>query len=142
VVVVLLEIQSNLAFQFGNVPGDIIPCIPILPRLVLFFYPKTIFAIPNDLQTPTCHSYEVWPWKFLVLRIEHIIFFHIYYLVFYLKKIFLSSNSEKILWKKYLKVPPCRNLLFWKPRWPLLHMRPWTLNLDYMTFSFLYFVML
>jgi hypothetical protein len=54
-------------------------------------------------------------------------FLHIYRLDFHLKKIFLPSISEKILWSnKFLKVPPCRDYFFWKSRWPLLLMKLWT----------------
>jgi hypothetical protein len=67
-------------------------------------------------------------------------FLHIHHLDFYLKKKILPSNFEKIIWNnKFLKVPPCRNYFLWKSRWYLLLMRPWTLNLDYKTFPFLYF---
>jgi hypothetical protein len=38
-----------------------------------------------------------------------------------------------------LKVPHRKKYFLWKLRWPLLLMRPWSLNLDYTTFPFLYF---
>jgi hypothetical protein len=48
------------------------------------------------------------------------------------RKFSCLSNFEKIQWSnKFLLIPPYRNFLIWKSRWPLLLMRPWTLNLDY-----------
>ena len=62
---------------------------------------------------------------------------YIYHLDFLLAKILLLSNSERILWSnKFFKVSPCRNSLKNKSRWPLLLMRPWALNIDYMIFPF------
>jgi hypothetical protein len=67
-------------------------------------------------------------------------FLHIYRLDFHLKKKILPSNFEKFLWSnKFLKVPPCRNYFLWKSRWHLLLMRPWALNLEYITFPCLHF---
>jgi hypothetical protein len=37
---------------------------------------------------------------------------------------------------------PLVEIFIWKSRWPLFLIRPWTLNLDYTTFPFLYFGML
>jgi hypothetical protein len=44
-------------------------------------------------------------------------FLHIYHLDFHLKKFFLPSKFEKILWSnKVMKVFPCRNYFFGKSR--------------------------
>jgi hypothetical protein len=77
--------------------------------------------------------------SFSVMNLVHH-FLHIYHLAFHLKKFYLPSNFEKILWSnKFLKVPRVEFFIFWTPRWPLLLTKSWTLNLDDTTFSFLYF---
>jgi hypothetical protein len=58
-------------------------------------------------------------------------FLHIYSLNFHLKKKFLPSNFEKILWgNKFLELPHCRNDFLWKSRW---HCFLWELGLWILT---------
>ena len=67
-------------------------------------------------------------------------FLHMYHSDFHLKKKILYSKFEKILWSnKFLEVFPCINYFLWKSRWHFFLMRPWALNLDYITFPFLHF---
>ena len=64
-------------------------------------------------------------------------FLHIHQLDFHLENIFLPSNSEKILWNnKFLQG---KIFFLENSRWPLLLIKPWTLNFDYKNFSSLYF---
>ena len=74
-------------------------------HLVMFKHPYLIHMKSNSIKNSTIDST-----------------FH-FHLVFHFKRIFLPSNSKKILQsKKSFKVPPCI-IIFWKSRWHFLLMR-------------------
>jgi hypothetical protein len=113
------------------------PCVANIPCAALFSYHDVVPITPNLTHISLIWSPILEIFSAMNLPLH---FLHIHRFDFYLKKKSLPSNLDKILWSnKFLRVPSCRNYFQWKSRWHLLLMRPWALNLDYMTFPFLHF---
>ena len=98
-----LPLHFNLELFHVLPLSHVLPCFPTLKlsslHLVIFRHPYLTHlkydSKKNYAMNSTLH------------------FSHIYYLDFYLKKNFLPSNFEKILWStKFLKVPPCKTFFF------------------------------
>jgi hypothetical protein len=98
--------------QISNYPWILIWSCPIwhYPMCYHVFLPWNY--LHYTLWSLDIHISRMWSLEIFSAMNSTCHFFHIYNLDFHLKKIFLPSNFENILWSnKFLKVPPCRNVL-------------------------------